>query len=169
DPAAVDLDVAVIDELARREDGRHQLRPVDRGVEPALQKGDQVGAGIALHADRFLVDAAELLLRDVGVVTLELLLGAQLHAVVGELALAALAVLAGAIFAAVHGALRAAPDVLAHAAVDLVFRLVALGHRVLRSVAGIGPSGWRLGFRVAPSPFPFQSQDRPARAPLPPT
>src|SRR5262249_6840628 len=44
---------------------------------------------------------------------------------------AALAVLAGTIFAAVHGALRAAPDILAHAAVGLFFRLVALGSRVL--------------------------------------
>src|SRR4029450_4609706 len=47
----------------------------------------------------------------------------QLHAVVGELALAALAVLAGAIFAAVDGALRGAPDVLPHTAADLVLRL----------------------------------------------
>ena len=80
-------------------------------------------AGIALHADRFRIDAAELLLRDVGVIALELLLGAQLHAEVGELALAALAVLAGAVFAAVDGALRAAPDVLAHTAIELVLRL----------------------------------------------
>src|SRR5205814_9409514 len=61
----------------------------------------------------------------------EFLLGAQLHAEVGELALAALAVLAGAVLTAVHGALRAAPDVLAHTAIDLVFRLTALCHRVL--------------------------------------
>src|SRR5262249_32298953 len=128
DAAAVHLDVAVVDELARGEDGRHHLGAVDDRVEPALQERDQVRAGVALHADRFLVDAAELAFGDVGVVALELLLGAQLHAVVGELALAALAVLAGAVFAAVHRALRAAPDVLAHAAIDLVLRLVALGH-----------------------------------------
>ena len=69
--------------------------------------------------------------RDIGVIALQLLLGAQLHAEVGELALAALAVLAGAVFPAVHGALRAAPDILAHTAIDLVFRLTALCHRVL--------------------------------------
>ena len=80
---------------------------------------------------RFLVDAAELALGDVAVIAAQLLLGLELHAVVGELALAALAVLAGAVFALVDGALRAAPDILAHAAVDLVLRLVALGHRVL--------------------------------------
>ena len=67
-------------------------------------------------------------LGDVGVVAAQLLLRLQLHAEVGELALAALAVLAGAVFAAVHGALRAAPDILAHAAVDLVLRFSALGH-----------------------------------------
>ena len=80
---------------------------------------------------RLLVDAAELPLGDVAVIAAQLLLGLELHAVVGELALAALAVLAGAVFALVDGALRAAPDILAHAAVDLVLRLVALGHRVL--------------------------------------
>src|SRR3984893_18335224 len=73
----------------------------------------------------------ELPLGNVAVVAAQLLLGAQLHAVVGELALAALAVLAGAVFALVHRALGAAPDVLPHAAVELVFRFTALGHRVL--------------------------------------
>ena len=48
----------------------------------------------------FGIDAAELLLGDVAVVALELLLGAQLQAEVGQLALAALAVLAGAVFTA---------------------------------------------------------------------
>jgi hypothetical protein len=73
----------------------------------------------------------ELALGNVGVVALELLLGAELHAEVGQLALAALAVLAGAVFTAVHGALRAAPDILAHTAIDLVLRFTALSHRVL--------------------------------------
>src|SRR6202011_3999163 len=36
-----------------------------------------------------------------------------------------------AVFPAVHGALRATPDILAQAAIDLVFRLTALCHRVL--------------------------------------
>src|SRR5690606_4863198 len=74
------------------------------------------------------VDLAELLLGQVAVIALELLLGAQLRAEVGHLALAALAMLAGAVFAAVHRGLRAAPDVLAHAAVDLVFCACTLGH-----------------------------------------
>src|SRR6185437_13783284 len=91
----------------------------------------QVLAGVALEAAGLDIDAVELALADVGIVALQLLLGAELHAEVGELALAALAVLAGAVFPAVHGALRAAPDILAHAAIDLVFRLTALSHRVL--------------------------------------
>jgi hypothetical protein len=40
-------------------------------------------------------------------------------------------VLAWAVFPAVHGTLWAAPDILAHTAIDLVFRLTALCHRVL--------------------------------------
>src|ERR1043166_6414408 len=111
-------------------------------------------AGVALQPDRLFIDAAELALGNVAVVAAQLLLGAQLHAVVGELALAALAVLARAVFAAVHRALRAAPDVLAHAAVELVFRLVALGHRVLMfrmrwflriAPSSVRPSWPRLG------------------------
>jgi hypothetical protein len=47
-----------------------------------------------------MIDLLELLLGDVAVIALQLLLGAQLHAEVGHLALAALAVLAGAVFAA---------------------------------------------------------------------
>ncbi len=131
DALAVHLDVAVVDELARGEHGRHELGAIDDGVETALEQADQVLARVALQPGRFHVDAVELPLGDVGVVALELLLGAELHAEVGELALAALAVLAGAVFALVHGALRAAPDVLAHTAVELVFRLTALCHRVL--------------------------------------
>ena len=131
DAAAVHLDVAVIDELARGEHGGDELGAIDHGVETALEQADQVFTGIALHPAGFDIDAVKLALGDVGVVALQLLLGAQLHAEVGELALAALAVLAGAVFPAVHGALRAAPDILAHTAIDLVFRLTALCHRVL--------------------------------------
>jgi hypothetical protein len=91
-----------------------------------------IGGG-ALEAARLLVDAVELPLVDVGVVALELLLGAQLLAIVGELGLPPLAVLAGARFALVERALRPAPDVLAEAAVDLVLGADALGH------AGVAP------------------------------
>src|SRR5438477_5151163 len=131
DTLAIHGDVAVADELACREHGRHEFGAIDHRVEPALQEPDQVGAGIALHPDRLVVDAAELLLGNIAVIAAQLLLGLELHAVVGELALAALAVLAGPVFAVVDGTLWAAPDILAHAAVDLVLRLVALGHRVL--------------------------------------
>src|SRR5882757_3114889 len=131
DAAAVHLDVAVVDELARGEHRGDELGAVDHGVEAALQEADQVFTGVALHPAGFDIDAVELALGNIGVVALQLLLGAQLHAEVGKLALAALAVLAGAVFAAVHRALRAAPDILAHTAIDLVFRLTALSHRVL--------------------------------------
>src|SRR5262249_43650328 len=126
---AVDPDVAVVDELARGEDRRDELRPVDDRIEPAFQEADQVLGGIARTADGLVVDILELPLGDVGVVALELLLGAELNAEIGRLALASLAVLAGAILAAVYRALGPAPDVLAEAAVDLVLRRCALGHR----------------------------------------
>src|SRR5262249_39855783 len=116
DAAAVHLDVAVVDELAGGEKRRHELCAIDHAVETALQQANQVLAGVTLQAARLDIDAVELPLADIGVIALQLLLGAQLHAEVRELALAALAVLAGAVFAAVDGALRAAPDVLAHAA-----------------------------------------------------
>src|SRR5215468_10545198 len=107
--------MAVADELARGEYGGNELRPIGDGIEPALEQPDHVRAGIAPHANGFGVNAAELPLGNVAVVAAQLLLGAQLYAVVRELAFAALAVLARTIFAAVDGALRAAPDILAHA------------------------------------------------------
>src|SRR5262249_49052688 len=58
----------------------------------------------------------------------ELLLGPQLHAEVGELALATLAMLAGSVFAAIDGALGAAPDILTHAAIKLMLGLNSLCH-----------------------------------------
>ncbi len=131
DAAAVHLDMAVVDELARGEHGGDELGAIHHGVETALEQADQVLTGVALEAAGFDIDAVELALADIGVIALQLLLGAKLHAEVGELALAALAVLAGAVFTAVDGALRAAPDILAHTAIDLVLRLTALGHRVL--------------------------------------
>src|ERR1700744_1255278 len=105
--------MAVVDELARGKHGGDELGAIDHGVEAALEQADQVFAGVALQAAGFDIDAVELALADVCVIALQLLLGAQLHAEIGELALAALAVLAGAVFSLVHGALRAAPGILA--------------------------------------------------------
>ncbi len=93
--------MAVADELARGKNGGHELGAIDHGVEPAFQEPDHVGAGIALQPPRLVIDAVEMPLRHVGVIAFELLLGAQLHAEIGQLAFAALAVLAGAIFALV--------------------------------------------------------------------
>ena len=132
DPAAVDRHMAVADELARGEHRRHELGAIDHGVEAALQQADHVLGRRALRRRGFLVDAAELTLADVAVIALELLLGAQLLAVVRQLAAAPLAVLAGAVLALVDRALGAAPDVLADAAVDLVLGANALGHVALQ-------------------------------------
>src|SRR5258708_4001800 len=99
--AAVHLDVAVIDELAGGEHGGDELGAIHHGIEAALEQADQVFTGVALHPAGFHIDAVELALGNVGVVALQLLLGAQLHAEVGKLPLAPLSVLPGAIFAAV--------------------------------------------------------------------
>src|ERR1700733_11644575 len=120
--------MAVADELTGGEYGRDEFSAIDDRIEPAFQEPDHVGAGIAFQPPRLVVDAAEVPLRHVGVVALELLLGAQLHAVIRQLALAPLPVLAGAILAFVDRTFRPPPDVLSHPAVDLVLRLMALGH-----------------------------------------
>ncbi len=121
----------MVHELARGEHGRHELCTVDHSVQPPFQQPHEVLAGVALHALGLGIDPAELLFGQIAVVALELLLGAQLRAKVGHLALAALAVLAGAVFAAVHRGFRTAPDVLAHAAVELVLGRGAFGHALI--------------------------------------
>ena len=129
---AVHADVAVADQLASGPDRRRELGAEDDHVEAALEQTDEVLRSIALHAGCFDIVLLELFLGDVAVIALQLLLGAQLNAVIADLALAALAVLAGAIFAAVHRALGTSEDILAHAAVELVFGAGALRHVVLQ-------------------------------------
>src|SRR3546814_18710177 len=106
-------------ERARCENQRRELVPIDDHVEPLLKQSDQIEAGIALHPRGVLIGALELLFGDVAVIALELLLGAELDAEIGHLALTALAMLAGAVFALVDRALRATPDVFAHPAVEI--------------------------------------------------
>ena len=84
---------------------------------------------VALEAKRLDVIFVELALGNIAVIALDLLLGLELGAEVGRLALAALAMLARPIFTLVVGAAGSAPDVLAHPAIDLVFRFCALRHR----------------------------------------
>ena len=84
---------------------------------------------VALETERLDVIRVELALGNVAVIALDLLLGLELGAKVGRLALAALAMLARPVFTLVEGAAGAPPDVLAHPAIDLVFRLRALRHR----------------------------------------
>src|SRR5262249_44278870 len=105
-----------------------------------------VRTAVALEPPRFLIDAAELTFGNVAIVAAQFLLGLELHAVVGELTLAALAVLARPVFTPVHRALWPTPDVLAHPAVDLVFGLHALGHS--------RPRLSLLLMRIAPSSVP---------------
>ena len=143
---AVDADVAVADELARGPDRRRELGAIDDHVEPALEQADEVLRSVALHVAGVEVVLLELLLGDVAVIALELLLGAQLDAEVADLALAALAVLAGAIFAAVDRALGPSEDVLAHAAVELIFGAGALRHCMFSNsrcvdLPGTAPAG----------------------------
>ena len=95
----------MIDELAGGEHRRHEFGAIDDRVEPALQQADQVRARVAVQAERLRVVLVELALGNVAVIALELLLGLELGAEVGRLALAALTVLAGAVFALVDGAL----------------------------------------------------------------
>src|SRR5690606_8371471 len=116
------------DDLAGGEDGRRELGAIDHRIQTALEQADQVLAGVALHAGGLDVALLELLLGHVAIIALELLLGAQLDAEVGHLALAALAVLAGAVFTLVDRALGATPDVLAHAAIELILGAGALRH-----------------------------------------
>src|SRR6202030_2688237 len=120
DAAAVDLDMAMADQLAGGEGRGHEFAAIHDGIQARLKQTDHVLAGVAGAAHRVGVIFAELPLGDVAVIALELLLGLKLGAVVGKLLGAALAVLAGAIGTLVHRALGTAPDILAHAAVDLV-------------------------------------------------
>jgi hypothetical protein len=88
-----------------------------------------MGARVAFETSRLDIIFMELALRNVAVVALDLLLGLELGAEIGRLALAALAMLARPVFTLVKGAAGSAPNVLAHPAIDLVFRFRALRHR----------------------------------------
>src|SRR5581483_8530306 len=135
DLAAIDLDMAMADQLAGGEGCGHELAAIDHGVETGLQKTDHVLAGVAGTARSVLVIFAELPLGDVAVIAFELLLGLKLGAIVRQFLGAALAVLARTIGALVDRAFRAGPDILAHAAVDLVFGVLALAHRSSKNLA----------------------------------
>src|SRR5690606_6827977 len=63
DPTAVDVDVAVVHELAGLRPGRRPPGAVHDVVEPQLAVPQEVLAGHAVPAVRLLVEVAELLLR----------------------------------------------------------------------------------------------------------
>src|SRR6185369_14550046 len=104
DLGAVDPEVAVANQLARLRVVGREAEAVDDVVQAALQELQQVLAGDALHPDRLVVVAAELALGQ-AVDSLDLLLLAQLRAVVRDLATARLPVLAGRVGAALVAAL----------------------------------------------------------------
>src|SRR5581483_10140186 len=104
DGPAVDLEVAVVDQLARLLARGAEAEAVDDVVEPQLEVAEQVEARDAALADRGVEVVAELLLEE-AVGAARLLLGAQLQAVVGRLPAARLAVDAGRHRAALDGAL----------------------------------------------------------------
>src|SRR5712692_3873310 len=99
----VHAEVAVPHQLARLRAGVGEAEPEDHVVEALLEELEQVLAGLPLGGRAARVVAAELRLEQ-AVEALDLLLLAQLHAVLGELG-AALAVLARRVGAALDGAL----------------------------------------------------------------
>src|SRR5690606_41697971 len=96
----------------------------------AFEKADQGLAGVVTTAGSLCIDALECLLGERAVIALELLLGAQLDTVIGQLALAALAVLAGTIGAGVERALGTAPDVFAETTIDFMLLCMTFRHRM---------------------------------------
>src|SRR5207244_1149198 len=101
--AAVDLEMAVADELARRRPRRGEAEPVDDVVEPELERAEQVVTRDSGPLGRLLVVRPELLLEQ-PVIAARLLLLAQLEQVLALLDPAA-AVLARRVRAALDRAL----------------------------------------------------------------
>ena len=119
------------DDLTCGKNGWRKLGAVYNHVQTTLKQTDKVLRRIAFHVAGFLIGALELLFSHVAIIALELLLGAQLDAVVGELAFAALTMLAWAIFAFVYRRFWTSPDVFTHPAVKFVLR--AFAHRHIQS------------------------------------
>ena len=129
DPAAVDLPVAVGDQLARLAPRGGEAEADEDVVEAGLEQPQQVLAGDAVLARGLVVVGAELFLQHL-VVAAGLLLLAQLHPVLG-LAQAAAAVLAGRVGAALDAAL------VGEAALTLEEELLALAPALLALRGGI--------------------------------
>ena len=127
---AVYANVTVADDLASSEDRWGELGAVYDHVEAAFEQTDKVLRRIALHVACFMIRAPELLFGHVAVIALQLLLGAELSAVVGHLAFTALTVLTGAVFTLVDRGFRATPDVFTHPAVKFILRAFAHRHNV---------------------------------------
>src|SRR5215207_342487 len=129
DAPAVDVDVAVPDELPGLRAGRRPAGAVDDVVETPLEELQHDLAGHALAARRLLVEVAELpLVEAVGEAGLLLLL--QLEQVLGGVAAAAAAVLARRVGPTLERTVLAGgtPDVGAEAAGDSGFGTGVTGH-----------------------------------------
>ena len=112
--------MAVIDELAGRENGGDEFHPVDHRVESVFKETDQVLGSVAAPARCLFVITAELALRDIAVISPEQLFSRQLRTEIRDLA-ATPAVLARTVIADVDGALGPTPQVDAIAPVDFIF------------------------------------------------
>src|SRR3954467_7435838 len=128
---------------------RAEPNPVGDGIKPRLEQLQQTLAGHALGACRFLVGAAELPLEQ-AVDAAQLLLLAQLLAVVGQAHAALLAVLAGSVRAPLDGALVSETflaleeELLALPAAQATFGVQNSGHAFsLSTPAGASAGGSR--------------------------
>ena len=94
--------MAVVHELARSEDSRHEFGTVNYSIQATLQKADQLLACVASKTLSFPIDAAELLFGQIAIIAFQLLFRAQLCAEIRKFPFATLTVLAGAIFTTIN-------------------------------------------------------------------
>ena len=114
--------MSVVNELTSCKDGLCELQPVNDGVKAGFQNTDKIFGSITGASFSLFEILAQLLFRHIAIVAFKLLLGLQLHAVVGKLSLM-LAVLTGAVISFFKRAFGDAPQIDAQAAIYLMFAL----------------------------------------------
>ena len=115
-------------ELTGGENGWNKLHAVYDSIQTTLQQTDQGFRCITLHTNGFVIGTTELFFGDVAVIAFQLLLGAQLNAVITWTALAGLTMLTGAIITDVYRAFGATPKVDTEGSVNLVFSFNTFAH-----------------------------------------